>query len=320
MKKRLLPLCMLLVFALAGCGQGSDPVASESSSSEPDKLKVAVSILPQKEFVRQVAGDLVDIQVLVPPGFSPEQYEPSPQDMIAFEDADIYFTIDVPVEETQLEGLIRQADDMKVVSLVQAYKDAGMDDVLFGVDHAHEAEQTHDADAHSHEGHSHDVGSRDHHSWLSPTRVIAMVEVISESLQDLDPENAATYQANAQAYIEELQTLDQDIRHAVSQIDNPTFLCYHPAYGYLADDYDLRMIPLEEDGHEASPTRLQEIIDLAKEEHIQIVFYQSEIDSQQAEALANEIDGETAMLEPLAEDYIANMRHMVDAILKAAAA
>lgn len=320
MKKRptyfTIVLCLVL---LAACTSSPQTKENRQPPTDQDKLSVAVSILPQKEFVHKVAGDLVDIHVLVPPNHSPEQYEPTPKDMIAFENADIYFTMGVPVEATVIDKLLSDTPDLKVISLVDAYKEAGYKDLLFEEDqdhHAgHDSHESHEGHE-GHQGHVHTPGQRDHHAWLSPQRVIPMVEAISTNLQDLDPAHADTYKANAQAYIQDLQALDKDIADAVAQITNPTFLCYHPAYAYLADDYKITMIPLEEDGHEASPARLQKVIDQAKAENIKVVFYQAEIDSRQAESLAREIQGKTVMLEPLAENYIDNLHNMVATILE----
>jgi zinc transport system substrate-binding protein len=141
-----------------------------------------------------------------------------------------------------------------------------------------------------------------------------MVEVITETMVSLDAENAQTYQDNAEAFLKELDRVDAEITETFAAIQNKTFIVFHPAYGYFADDYGLEMYALEENGKEATPQHLQDMIDLAKAENIKVIFSQAEIDSKQPDAFAEEIGGEKVMLEPLSEDYIANLEHMAKAI------
>ena len=93
-------------------------------------------------------------------------------------------------------------------------------------------------------------------------------------------------------------------------MSNRKFIVYHPAFGYLAEDYDLTMYSLEEEGKEATPRHLADMIDLAKSENIKAIFYQEEIDSSQSKAFAEEIGGRTIQLSPLAADYIENLKAM----------
>ena len=88
------------------------------------------------------------------------------------------------------------------------------------------------------------------------------------------------------------------------------FIVYHPAFGYLANDYGLKMYSLEQDGKEATISHLEEMIDFAKEENIKAIFYQSEIASTQSETFAREIGGKTMLLEQLSANYIENLDKM----------
>ena len=126
----------------------------------------------------------------------------------------------------------------------------------------------------------------------------------------LDPDNKSDYEKNAEDYINKLKGVDEEIKDALEGVSNRKFIVFHPAFGYLADDYDLEMYPLEEEGKEATPKHLQEMIDLAKNEEIKVIFYQDEIDSSQSKAFAEEIGGETIGLSPLSPDYIDNMKEM----------
>jgi zinc transport system substrate-binding protein len=137
-----------------------------------------------------------------------------------------------------------------------------------------------------------------------------MVSAIAREMCVLDEKNSDTYLANAKAYNESLDRLDSEIAGVLGGLSCRKFIVYHPAFGYLADDYSLEMIALEEDGKEATAQRLQEVIDLAKAEGIKSIFYQEEIDSSQSQAFAEEIGGKTVQLAPLSADYANNLLTM----------
>lgn len=290
-------IIIITVLGLAGCGSS----ATKNSVNE-DKPIVAVSIVPQKTFVKAVAGDLVDVVTMIPPGNSPANYQPSPKEMENFSRASIYFTIGVPTEKANilpkakdLNSDIRIVDLAEEVGKVYPYR-------YFGK----ESNEHHEHEKHEEE-HRHYKG-RDPHIWLSPKRVKVIIEVIANELGKLDPENKKVYEKNAKNYIEKLDALDREIKEILSEVESRAFIVYHPAFGYFAEDYNLQMIPIEKEGKKATPKELQKIIDIAKEKNIKVVFYQEEIDSAQAKALAEEVGGRPQKVAPLAPNYIENLR------------
>lgn len=274
-----LTLAVSLLLA-AGC-------TNQETSKDGDKKNVvAVTILPQKALVEAVCGDLAEVVAIVPSGNSPGNYEPTPQEMENFSRASVYFTIGVPTEKA---NILPKAENMKIVDLPDKVAEVYPDREF-------------------------SPGKRDPHIWLSPKRAKVMVEAIAETMANFDAENAKTYQENAEAFLKELDRVDTEIKEAFSGIQNPKFIVFHPAYGYFADDYGLEMYALEENGKEATPQHLQDMIDLAREENIKVIFSQAEIDSKQPDAFAEEVGGEKIMLEPLSDDYIANLERMAEAI------
>lgn len=281
--KWVLSVLMIVGFIpAAGC---TGDVAVEDSG----KPVIAVTIVPEQTFVEAVAGDLAEVIVMVPPGFSPANYEPTPAEREKLSEASLYFSIGVPTEQANILPLL---EDIPVVSL--------QDEVA-----AVYADRTFES------------GERDPHIWLSPKRVKVMVDVIARELGELDPDNKEQYQDNADAYMAELDAVDAQIKDALADVQNKKFVVYHPAFGYLADDYGLTMFALEEEGKEATPQHLQEMIDLAKNEDIRVIFYQEEIDSSQSEAYAEEIGGQALQLSPLAADYIDNLKRMAETMAEA---
>jgi zinc transport system substrate-binding protein len=271
----------IALFSMVSCGDG------RTDSGLP---KIAVSIVPQATFVREVCGDGFEVVTLIPPGYSPENYEPTTDIMAALEDSAIYFTIGVPAEDLGILPDI--SDKVKVVALEDEVAQVYPDITIGG-------------------------GSRDPHIWLSPKRVKVMVSAIARELAAIDPDNAEIYTANANDYIEKLDRLDLSLSRIFGALENKSFIVFHPAFGYLADDYGLTMHALEEEGKEATAEHMQKTIDYAKSQGIKAIFYQSELDSRQAQVFADELGGKAIMLEPLAADYIANLEKMANLMAEA---
>jgi zinc transport system substrate-binding protein len=282
----------LLLLVLAGFLPGLISISGCSADTvqkDEDRIVAAVSIVPEKAFVEAVCGDLAEIVVLIPPGYSPSSYELSPNEMASFRSSDIYFTIGVSAEESSLLPVASENKDLMIVNLHEAAREKYPEIEI--------AE-----------------GQRDQHIWLSPKRVIAMAHAIADGMSLADPENAAAYRANAADYIAKLEELDSRIREKLKGTESRSFIVFHPAFGYLADDYGLLMHALEESGKEASPQRIRELVDMALEEEIKVVFYQAEISSRQVQSFAGEIGAELVQLDPLSENYIGNLEMMVDLI------
>lgn len=277
---RLLALVLLLLTALpllSACGE------------EDTRPVVAVTIAPEAGLVRAVAGEDFRIVTLVPPGYSPEAYEPTVRELADFGRAEVYFSIGVPVEATSI--LPSLASATRRVSLDEAAS-AVYPELTIG-------------------------GERDPHVWLSPKRLALMVALIADELSAANPERAETYRRNAAATLAELGAIDERIRTSLAASGVSDIIVYHPAFGYLADEYGLTMHALERDGREPTAAELAATVDFARERGIRTVFYQAETDSRGARAFAEEIGGRAVMLSPLAEDVLGNLEIMAEAIAAA---
>ncbi|WP_304508172.1 metal ABC transporter solute-binding protein, Zn/Mn family [Anaerotignum sp.] len=282
-------ILVLIMITLMFAGCANKQADTNAGTGTEEKPIVAVSIVPEETFVKAVCGDMADVVVLIPPGSSPENYEPTPKEMEQFSNAKVYFTMGVPTEEANILPKAGEMNDLRIISL--------QDDVSKLYPDLELA-----------------PGERDPHIWLSPKRAMVMVQSIAREMGEIDPENKNEYDENAQEYIKQLEDLDKEIQKALEGVENRKLIVFHPAFGYLADDYGLEMYALEEEGKEATPQKLQEMIDLAKKENIKAIFYQAEISSAQAESFAEEIGGKTVQLEPLASDYIENLKNMAKLI------
>lgn len=272
-------LGITLIFTLCSC----------NSEKKSYKKIIAVSIVPQATFVEKVCGDEYEIVTMIPPGASAETYEPTIPELAQLESAELYFAIGVQAEKNVVLPSIKEKE--KIVELHTAtekvYQPVTID------------------------------GERDPHLWLSPKRVKAMVQEIADALCELNPNNSEKYKKNAEQYCQELTALDKEITLLFTNKQNRKFMVFHPAFGYIAEDYSLEMYALEEHGKEADAKHLSEMTDLAKKENIKTVFYQAETSGRQAETFAEEIGGKAVELNPLSPDYIENMRALTKALSEA---
>jgi zinc transport system substrate-binding protein len=157
----------------------------------------------------------------------------------------------------------------------------------------------------------------DPHIWVSPLNAKIMVQNICDGLVQVDPANKDYYEQNRDAYLQKLDSLDQEIRSSLANIKNRAFIVLHPSWGYFAKDYDLEQIPIEIGGKEPSAQDITRIIDEAKQRNIKIIFASPQFNPQMAEVIANEIGGKVVLIDPLAKDYIDNLRMVLDEMVQA---
>ncbi|WP_135612799.1 metal ABC transporter solute-binding protein, Zn/Mn family [Methanococcoides sp. AM1] len=299
--KLILSICTLFVAVfMSGCID-----QTEENASQEDVLVVAVSILPQQEFVEKIAGDRINVVVLIPPGASPATHEPTAGQLRDVADARAYFTVGsgLPFENVWLEKIETVNEDMLIVDCSEGIPIIEM--------HEEEHEEEQDTEVNEEET-GHDHGGVDPHIWTSPMNAKIMVENTYLGLIKIDPDNRDFYLQNKDAYLKELDEADARIRATLGG-DGGSFMTYHPSWDYFATEYGLDMITIEEEGKEPSPKDMQRLIDEAEEKNIKVIFVQAQFSTQSAGAIASEIGGEVVTVDPLAKDYINNLDIITEA-------
>lgn len=244
--------------------------------SESGGLRVVVTIPPQAEFVEKVGGEHLQVTVLVPPGANPHTYEPTARQMIEVAKAKIYFQVGsgIDLELTFTEKIVKINSGIIVVNCSEGIR----------------------------------IVDRDPHVWLSPKNAKIIVKNIYKALVQVDPENEEYYRRNMESYLRELESLDEEIRGILENLTDRCFIVYHPAWGYFARDYNLTQIPVEKEGKEPTARGLMALIDQARELNKKVIFVSPQFDRRKAETIAENIDGKVVFLDPLAKDYVNNLR------------
>ena len=286
-------LCITLFFA----------VFFSSLSCAGDEPSVFVSILPQKYFVEQIAGDLVNIQVMVKPGASPATYEPKVSQMKKLAATELYFAIGVPFEQAWLERIAGVNPQMKIVKTDVGIKKLSM------AKHLHEDEVDDAHEEHAGDDHANDQEEGlDPHIWLSPQLVKQQATIISASLKELLPEQATLFETNLTRFQKQIDDLDTELREILVGKENLRFIVFHPSWGYFAENYKLRQVPIEIEGKGPKSSQLRELILFARGEGIKVIFAQPQFSTKSAKLVARDIDGQVITVDPLAEDWFANMK------------
>lgn len=295
-------VCIFYGVLLADIFLSSVPVCASSDHSRLEKIRVFVSILPQAYFVERVGGDRVDVSVMVGPGQSPATYEPMPRQMVKLSKAKIFFRIGAPFEDVWMDRISKTNPKMKIINTRRGIK------LLPIKTHYHKAPKQHTG--------LHKDGLKDPHIWTSIRLVKIQAQNICDALINLDQDNKEYYQNNLRAFIDDLNTLDAEIVKNLKGIKVRKFMVFHPAWGYFARDYGLDQIPIEIGGKEPGARELANLIEEAKNDEIKIIFVQKQFSEKSAEAIAAAIKGRIIQIDPLAKDYLNNMKMIAETFRK----
>ena len=238
---------------------------------------VAASILPLADFARQVGGERVEVETLVPPGASPHTYELTPAQLILISRARVLVLNGVGLE-FWADKLIAAARNPKLIVVRTA---EGLN-ILAG-----------DAD---------EAGGNPH-VWLSPVNAIHQVEMIRDALIRADPAGTETYRTNAARYSDELRELDRQIRASVADFTQRKFITFHAAWAYFARDYGLEQAAVIEraPGREPSPAEIAGIIRTAKDIGAKAIFAEPQFSPKAARVIAEESGAQVLLLNALGQ-------------------
>ena len=271
------------------------------------KPGVVVTIEPQRYFAEMIAGDKFDVYAVVPAGQSPETYDPAPREMIRIARSVAYLQIgQIGFEQAWIETIKKNNPHLKFFDL-----SSGVD--WIGEEDTHDEEETtHD---HDHDHHHHH-GGIDPHIWSAtvPAKIIAQNTLLA--FLALDSENKMFYQDNYQRLIEEIDETSQQLHAMLDTLTCRTFVIYHPALTYFANEFGLKQLSIETDGKEPSVASMKALIDEAKRTQVRVVFVQQEFDRKHAEQIAAEIGARVVVINPLDRDWKKQMNSLAKELIK----
>jgi zinc transport system substrate-binding protein len=224
---------------------------AQQAGEEREKIVVVASFYPLYEFASRVGGNRAQVSSLVPAGIEPHDWEPSPMDASRMRSAD-FLVINGA-------GFESWAGDLK----------AKIVDTSEGIE------------------------AKNPHIWLDPILAKHQVEKIRQGFVDADQENASYYDQNAAAFSAELDQLDAFVKQELGDCGKSDFIAFHDAFAHFADRYGLTQHSIHGASPEGEilPQKMQEVIELARDLGISVIYSEDLIDDTPAKTLAGEIPG-----------------------------
>lgn len=304
--KKFLSFFLLLALTLgmlSGCSN------SDASSNDDERIQVVTSFYPIYDFTQKVGQDNINLINLVPAGTEPHDWEPSVNDVINLEQADIFIYNGANMEPW-VEKLVSSLENKDLI-VVEASQGLVLLD-----------EEENDADGHDH-------GDLDPHVWLSIPNAIEEMRVIKEALVYADPKNQAQYEENFQVYSAQFEELHQEYLTQLSQLERRDIVVSHAAFGYLCHEYDLHQVAIDGLAADSEPSmaRMAEIVTFVKENNVTTIFFEELVSPKVAQTIANEAGVTTAVLNPIegltkeqveaGEDYLSVMQQNLNVLVEA---
>lgn len=269
-------LLSIILIAFTGCK------GNKKNAFDPNKPTVTVTIEPFRYFVEQIAGDDVNVNVMVPAGGNPETYEPSAKQMMELSHSVLYFKVgEIGFEKTWMNKLHKNAPKMKII------------DTSAGI----EMQKTRS-------------GYDDPHTWMSLENAKIITANIAGALMDKYPDQAEKYKKKYWEYRRHLDKLQEKLDKyyfSVSDGRQTGFVIYHPILTYFAKNFGFEQYPIEDEGREPSIAQLQELINLAKSEEISVLFVQKEFANRNVQTFIDATHVKPIEINPLSYDWEGQM-------------
>jgi len=263
---KLVLLAILMTAILTGCQQNNTKSSVDTNDTD-DAVSVVTTIFPQYDFVREIAGDNVELMMLLSPGSESHSYEPTPQDIITIQSCDVFIYVGGE-SESWVDEILESMDtsNMKIIALMDLVN-VVEEEIVEGM----EAEDEHESDEQEEEA------EYDEHVWTSPKNAKLIVQGISDALCEADRANAGLFKENTTAYLEKLDELDAALQEVVDHAARTTLVFGDRfPFRYLAVDYGLTYyaaFPGCSSDTEPSAATVAFLIDKVNQENIPVVFY-----------------------------------------------
>lgn len=271
-------------------------VALQCTHADTAKKTISVTIPPLKWIVNQIVGDDYEVNVLLPAGTSPETYSPTISQLTAVSNSDFVFTIGTLNFEQTLANSLKDNAKGQIISTSE-----GISLIEGTCSHAHH----HDLE--EHHSHHHSI---DPHVWMSNNGLLKIIDNITNALVINNPDSLS-YIANAERVKSQI-TAQMSKAEATFNNAPKSFLIYHPALGYFAEEYGLEQIALENEGKNPTPKSLAEIVEKVDDDNLTVLLYQQEYPEDIVKPVADILGVNLFQINPLSEDIVAELDRVIN--------
>lgn len=295
--QKFLVFLLIPVLLVAGC---------RTRQAGEGKPAITVTIIPLRYFAEQLAGGHFQINVLVPPGVSHHNYDPTPRQLQELEKSKALCMIGhLGFEKVWIPKIRSNYRNLAIVDLSSGINLIADEEGEGG--HSNENEQAAESGDHSHEG-------IDPHYWMSVIEARMLAANMAGGLIRADPACRQMVEYNLEKLKVRLDSLDAEINRQFRDLSHRSFLVFHPALAYLARDYKLVQHPMELGGKEPTASHFKNLVDLARSEKINTIFIQKEYDQENAQTLARETGALIVVIDPMSPDWFHEMEELAGKI------
>ena len=247
--------------------------------AQGDAVKVTVAIPPQAFVANELFGPYISVSTLIPQGMSHESYEPTVRQVRALSDSRAYISLGhrrFTFESQFLSGLIAEQRNLTLINSAKNIK----------------------------------LRDDDIHYWLAPAAMRQMIENVEHDLVPVISGDATVLAQRKSDLMGRVDALEQELTTMLVPYRGRSFLVFHPSWGYFASQFGLEQLALEHEGKEPGPRHIESMLMRARAAKVKVVFIEPGMARQSAEAVAAELGGSVEVLDPLAYDWIANLRQV----------
>ncbi|WP_337872544.1 metal ABC transporter substrate-binding protein [Ignavibacterium sp.] len=274
MKIRKILLSFSILLLIVGCVK-----------DRQDKTNIVVTIYPFKSIIKEIAGDKVKIDVLLPAGADPHTYEMSPSDLIKIQNAKIFF-----YGAESLDGWAAKVDAEKKIELLKLIPKEFLIDIKSNDDHSHHADDK-----------NHIYYGVDPHFWNDPLTVNSILDSLTEILSSLYPNDKDFFKHNAMKFSEKLVELDKKIKEQTKSLESNKVFSAHPFYNYFFNRYGIEVVGSLEisPGQQITPKSLKNISEEISRKNVKAIFINRQHISKPAQLLAEYAKIKLVELDPM---------------------
>lgn len=332
MKKMFLITCSLIISAFLV----SNVYAGGKTEKVPEgKIAVAATFDAMQELTKAIGKDKVHVYTIIPPGVEAHDFEPKAGDLAFLTQAKAVVYNGLGMDSWLHDALHAvKRDDIRLICATDGILPIELAEGHHHHHHHGDAHGHEDCDDHDHDDHDHhnsscaccanhdddDEHAVDPHAWLSLESAKIMVKNIAAGLSEVDPANAAFYQANAEAFIADANKILASYKENFAKLSHRRFVVGHAAFGYLCRDFNIEQNSVEGVFAEGEPSakQLAKLIDYCNQHGIKTVFSETAASPQVSQALAKEVGAsvETIYTIESAEDGLSYMQRMSSNIEK----
>lgn len=259
---------------LSGCNTQAPPTkqreganaTTATSSTQESKKVILTTFTVLADMAQNVAGDKAIVESIVKPGAEIHGYEPTPSDLVRGKDADLILDNGLNLERWA-DRFYNSFPKVPHVTLSEGFQPVGISEDAY-------------------------QGKPNPHAWMSPKNAVIYVENIRKALKNLDPVNAATYDANAKTYGEQIRAIDEKLKRAIAAVpvDKRYIVSCEGAFSYIARDYGLKEVYLWAVNAEqqSTPKQVEKVINIVKANQIPAVFCESTVSDEAQLQVAKE--------------------------------